>query len=613
MSKRGKGRRNRDDSDEDDSSNPAVSGMLAALEREEPPKKAGGKKEPAQPSKDKAGGKGKKKGRDDDAEDDRLADKMAALMGEDSEDEEEAASKTNRKGNKKEPAQPCKDKVGGKGKKKGRDVDDDAEDDRLTHPIVSDVELSAKKDKSGKKERKVDLIYNEGEDSNGASSHPSDSIAGKQVPQTIIPSDTPGVQDSSNTTSEDQSLDLKPTSVSSAPSKMQSENASNISTPSTTAESGSKGKGVPEKKTKLQLKLEALAKEKERLDKERAVKEAERLEQERQEKLRLEQERQELEAAKRREEEARLAAAAEEAEEETEAPESEADQSEPATNAEESDVVPATMFGDEVVKEYGDVSQQPSELELKQMSGKKLSNKDKRRLAKEQEAKEREAEYNRAALKASMEGAQFAVSQSIVDENDPQWQNALDIIIPSVTISAHNKELLNNSELNIVHGRRYGLVGPNGAGKSTLLKMIAAKELKIPPRVDVLYVEQEVIADDTPAVDAVLKADKERWNLIQEEKKLLKELEKGPDESKDVRLGEIYEQLAQIGGSAAESRARRILYGLGFDGEMQERATRFFSGGWRMRISLARALFMEPTLLMLDEPTNHLDLNAGNS
>lgn len=78
----------------------------------------------------------------------------------------------------------------------------------------------------------------------------------------------------------------------------------------------------------------------------------------------------------------------------------------------------------------------------------------------------------------------------------------------------------------------------------------------------------------------------------------------------NVRLGEVYEQLSQIGAASSESRARRILFGLGFDAEMQVRPTRFFSGGWRMRISLARALFMEPTLLMLDEPTNHLDLNA---
>jgi ATP-binding cassette subfamily F protein 1 len=83
-----------------------------------------------------------------------------------------------------------------------------------------------------------------------------------------------------------------------------------------------------------------------------------------------------------------------------------------------------------------------------------LSNKQKRKLAKESEAKEREDEYNKAALNASARGAQFAVSQSVIDPNDPQWQNALDIIIPNLSISAHSKELFVNAELSIVHGRR---------------------------------------------------------------------------------------------------------------------------------------------------------------
>lgn len=121
--------------------------------------------------------------------------------------------------------------------------------------------------------------------------------------------------------------------------------------------------------------------------------------------------------------------------------------------------------------------------------------------------------------------------------------------------------------------------------------MIAYGELKIPPRVDYLYVEQEVMADETPAVEAVLKADKERWLLVQEEKEIMKELEKGPNEALDVRLGEVYEQLAAINASAAESKARRILFGLGFDGEMQVRPTKYFSGGWRMRISLGLNIY----------------------
>jgi ATP-binding cassette subfamily F protein 1 len=232
--------------------------------------------------------------------------------------------------------------------------------------------------------------------------------------------------------------------------------------------------------------------------------------------------------------------------------------------------------------------------------GKKLSNKERKKLIKEREAAARAAEYEKVAAKASREGAQFACSQTAVNENDPQWQNSLDITIPNFSISAAGKILFKDAALTIAHGRRYGLVGPNGRGKSTLLKMIASRDLKLPPRIDFLYVEQEVVADNTPAVEAVLRADTRRWELMEEEKFLMAKVDHG-DESADTieRLGVVMEELAAMGADAMEAKARRILYGLGFTMDMQTKPTKMFSGGWRMRISLARALFVEPTLLML--------------
>uniref|UniRef100_A0A8C6UKU2 ATP-binding cassette sub-family F member 1 n=1 Tax=Neogobius melanostomus TaxID=47308 RepID=A0A8C6UKU2_9GOBI len=221
-------------------------------------------------------------------------------------------------------------------------------------------------------------------------------------------------------------------------------------------------------------------------------------------------------------------------------------------------------------------------------------------------------EYERqvASVRAqsALEG-DFSISQAELSSRQAMLENASDIKLERFSISAHGKELFVNADLLVVAGRRYGLVGPNGKGKTTLLKHIANRALSIPPNIDVLLCEQEVVADDTPAVQAVLKADTRRLKLLEEEKRLQARLEKGED-SVAERLDKVYEELRAIGAAAAEPKARRILAGLSFTPEMQNRPTKKFSGGWRMRVSLARALFMEPTLLMLDEPTNHLDLNA---
>ncbi|XP_041868194.1 ATP-binding cassette sub-family F member 1 isoform X2 [Melanotaenia boesemani] len=234
-----------------------------------------------------------------------------------------------------------------------------------------------------------------------------------------------------------------------------------------------------------------------------------------------------------------------------------------------------------------------------------LSKKEKK---KEKKKKEYERQVASVRAQSALEG-DFSVSQAEMSSRQAMLENASDIKLERFSISAHGKELFVNADLLIVAGRRYGLVGPNGKGKTTLLKHIANRALSIPPNIDVLLCEQEVVADDTPAVQAVLKADTRRLKLLEEEKQLQARLERGED-SVAERLEKVYEELRAIGAAAAEAKARRILAGLSFTPEMQNRPTKRFSGGWRMRVSLARALFMEPTLLMLDEPTNHLDLNA---
>ena len=171
----------------------------------------------------------------------------------------------------------------------------------------------------------------------------------------------------------------------------------------------------------------------------------------------------------------------------------------------------------------------------------------------------------------------------------------------------HGHQLLEDATVEFNYGRRYGLIGPNGCGKTTFLKAMANGDLPIANHIDIYLLDKEIEASDKTALEAVLDVQRERIELEKEADRLstmelTTELEQ--------RLENIFDRLDAMDSATAEKRAAELLHGLGFSKEMQNKKTRDFSGGWRMRISLARALFMKPTFLILDEPTNHLDLEA---
>jgi ATP-binding cassette subfamily F protein 1 len=267
---------------------------------------------------------------------------------------------------------------------------------------------------------------------------------------------------------------------------------------------------------------------------------------------------------------------------------------------------------DEIVDKVAEIKiEEPEEEIKKEPEEKKLTHKEKKKLKKQQEyEKQMETLLKKGGQGHSDLDSNFTVSQSQKTAGQlAHLENAVDIKIENFGISAKGNDLFVNANLLIAQGRHYGLVGPNGHGKTTLLRHIAQRAFAIPPNIDILYCEQEVVADDFSAVESVLKADVKRTEMLDECKKL-EDAFNGGDLSVQDRLNEVYAELKAIGADSAEPRARRILAGLGFTKAMQDRATKNFSGGWRMRVSLARALYMEPTLLLLDEPTNHLDLNA---
>ena len=183
------------------------------------------------------------------------------------------------------------------------------------------------------------------------------------------------------------------------------------------------------------------------------------------------------------------------------------------------------------------------------------------------------------------------------------------IVLRALQLRRGVKVLFEDVSLTFNHGQKIGVTGANGSGKSSLFALLLgelhqdAGDLEIQPGLVVAHVAQETPATEQLAIEYVLDGDAELRHLE-------RELAAAEQAHNGTRIAELHEDLHRVGGYAARARAAQLMHGLGFDDAEIERPVAQFSGGWRVRLNLARALMCRSDLLLLDEPTNHLDLDA---
>ncbi|SCW02912.1 LAFE_0F17018g1_1 [Lachancea fermentati] len=243
-----------------------------------------------------------------------------------------------------------------------------------------------------------------------------------------------------------------------------------------------------------------------------------------------------------------------------------------------------------------------AEREAKRAAAGKPVRKSKKKDEEVDEAEQAAKEIAQLKLQQDKDGLSDRVVTGVLDS----LETSRDVKFSSVSLLFHGKVLIQDSVLELNYGRHYGLLGENGCGKSTFLKALATREYPIPENIDVYLLDEPAEPSELSALDYVVtEAQNELKRLEDQVEKII--LEDGPESE---LLEPLYERMDSMDPNTFESRAAVILIGLGFNSQTILKKTKDMSGGWKMRVALAKALFVKPTLLLLDDPTAHLDLEA---